>query len=422
MKSYRQLAFMVCLTLGLSSQGLLFADSSLPESKPGLDPVLWAKAQAITRKCLVADTHADTTMRLGDAKFDFGKRNPRGHIDLPKLKEGKVKLQAMAVFTSARTEGPEAVSHAVTAMEKVLETVERFPADLRLARTSSDVEKYWQQGKISLLLTIENGNPVLENRLELLRLYHRLGVRMASLCHMKTNFLCDSSNDDPRHQGLSPWGEKVIREMNRLGMMVDVSHLSDDSVRDILAITGAPLLASHSCCRSLVDIPRNLSDELIIAIAKRGGMIHINFAADYLSSEFETRSKEVRARLKPEIDQLREKFGQDREKLWGEIGKLLEQYPVARPPVEVLVDHIDHVVKVAGIDHAGLGSDFDGISAAPEGINGCQDIPLITYTLLKRGYREEQIRKILGGNFLRYFQAVEKAAAAARPAGTASAR
>jgi membrane dipeptidase len=387
------------------------ADPAVPA---GLDAKLWQRAVALTQSSLVIDTHCDGTGRMEKSGFDFTVWNESGHVDLARMRQGGLDAEFMALFIPPRLEGADAVPEALGQIEAVLEQVERHPARLALARSSADLVRNHRTGKASLCLGMENGTPILPDRLDLLRFFYRQGVRYIGLCHMKSNFLSDSSTDKPQWDGLSPWGETVVREMNRQGIMVDVSHLSDAAVRDILAVSTAPIFASHSDCRALNDVPRNLPDDLIRAIAERGGVIDVNFYPAFLSAEYDRANSERRKRLQPELDKIRPKFHDDLEGYFREVEALNARNPIPRPSVEVLVDHIAHVIEVAGEDHAGIGSDFDGISDLPEGMRGCQDLPRITYHLLKRGFTEAQVQKILGGNFLRFFQAVERASG--RPA------
>jgi membrane dipeptidase len=391
----------------LLAAAVLAADPPVPA---GLDAALWHRAVALTQHSLVVDTHSDATSRMEKPGFDFTVWHEDGHVDLPRMRQGGLDAEFMALYISPRLEGADAVPEALGMLEALMEQVDAHPDKLALARTSQEILRNHQAGKISFCLGMENGTPILKDRLDLLRFFYRQGVRYVGLCHMKSNFLSDSSTDKPLWDGLSPWGETVVREMNRLGMLVDVSHLSDAAVRDILAVSTAPIFASHSGCRALCDVPRDLPDDLIKAIAQKGGVIDVNFYPGFLSAEYNRLNDERRERLKPELDKIRPMFNNDLEGYFHAVAELNAKNPIPRPSVDVLVDHIAHVIEVAGEDHVGLGSDFDGISELPEGMSGCQDLPLITYHLLRRGYTEAQVKKILGGNFLRVFQAVEKAA------------
>jgi membrane dipeptidase len=377
----------------------------------GYEPSLWQRAVRLNRRALVVDTHCDATGRLGKPDYDFAADTPDVHVDMPKMRQGGLDAEFMAAFTAPRHEGAEAVTVALGQLQALQETVDRHAGALVLARTADQIEAAHRSGRLALLASLENGSPVLENRLDLLRLYHRLGVRYIGLCHNKSNFLCDSSTDKPISGGLSAWGRQVVHEMNRLGIMVDVSHLSDDTVRDLFATSAAPVFASHSACRALCPAPRNLPDDLIREIGRRGGVIQVNFYASFLSADYARREEARRASLQPELDKIRALFTTDMDAYFREVQKLYDRHPIPLPAVPVLVDHIDHAVRLAGIDHVGIGSDFDGISAMPEGMRGCQDLPMVTYHLLRRGYAEPDVEKILGRNFLRYMREVEQAAA-----------
>ncbi|NLI48256.1 MAG: membrane dipeptidase [Acidobacteria bacterium] len=387
------------------------AATAVPPAPAGYEAGLWRRAVTLTHRALVIDTHCDATGRMQKAEYNFAADTPEVHVDIPKMRRGGLDAEFMAAFTSPRHEGADAVTEALGQLEALRDTVDRHPGALVFARTAGEVEAAPRAGRLALLASLENGTPILENRLDLLRLYHRLGVRYIGLCHNTSNFLCDSSTDTPTSGGLSTWGRTVVREMNRLGIMVDVSHLADATVRDLFETSQAPVFASHSACRALCNAPRNLPDELIRAIGRRGGVVQVNFYASFLSDEYGRREEERRERLRPEIDRVRALFTTDMDAYFREITRIFKNHPIPPPPVSALVDHIDHVVRLAGIDHVGIGSDFDGISAMPEGMNGCQDLPMVTYHLLQRGYSEPDIEKILGRNFLRYFREVERTAA-----------
>ena len=254
---------------------------------------------------------------------------------------------------------------------------------------------------------MENGGPV-EESLALLRTFYRLGVRYITLTHNGSNPICDSSTDEPRWNGLSPFGIEMVEEMNRLGMMIDVSHISDQAFWDVLKLSKAPVMASHSRVRAICDVPRNLSDDMIRALAAKGGVIQINFYSGFLSPVYQKKYREIRKQLEPDMKRLKEKYKDNENQYWQELFKLWK--PLAPPPpkIDILLEHIDHVVKLVGVDHVGLGSDYDGAGSFPEGLEDISGFPKITYHLLKRGYDPEEIKKILGGNLLRVFTAVEE--------------
>lgn len=411
---FRLTAGLLLLIAGIPAATRAQAPAASPPAEPRAeapDARLWQRAIRLTRQSLVIDSHSDVTSRLQKPDFDFTALHPDGHVDLPRMREGGLAAECFAIFTPPKLEGAEAAVEALGMFEAIHRMLDRRPDQLAIAQSSRDLDENFHRGKVSVIITMENGTPVMENRLDLLQLYYRLGARMIGLCHWKTNILCDSATDKAQWDGLSPWGEKVIREMNRLGIMVDVSHLADETVRDILALTRAPVIASHSCCRALCDSPRNLPDDLIRAISERDGVIQINFYAGFLDKDYETRSDERRKKLQPQIDKIRASFDTDLDGYFRDLQALYAQYPIPVPGVDKLVAHIEHVIRLAGVDHVGLGSDFDGISELPRGMRDCRDLPQITLALLRNGHSEADIKKILGGNFRRVMQAVEKAAA-----------
>jgi membrane dipeptidase len=256
---------------------------------------------------------------------------------------------------------------------------------------------------------MENGGPV-EDDLALLRTYYRLGVRYITLTHNDNNRICDSATDEPEWGGLSPFGIDVVSEMNRIGMIIDVSHVSDDAFFDVIERSKAPVIASHSGCRAICDVPRDLTDEMLAALAENGGVIQIVFYSGFISQRYAEEFEKNRRELEPKFKQIEKETGDDRAEYWRRARKLWYAAMPEAPEIDILIDHIDHAVEVAGIDHVGLGSDYDGAGNFPKGLEDATGYPLITYHLLKRGYREKEIKKILGENFLRVFEQVEERA------------
>lgn len=376
-----------------------------------IDPQLWQKALAIHEKAIVLDTHCDVTMKLFHENFDIAIRHDVGHWDLPRVREGGLDGEFFSIFIPNEKDSLHPAKYALELIDAVYRAVEANPDHIRMAYTSQDIRRLHGEGKIAALMGMENGSPI-EHSLALLRDFYRLGIRYITLTHSKNNDISDSSTDDaPRWGGLSDFGKEVVREMNRLGMMVDISHLSDDAIRDVLNTTRSPVIASHSSARALCDVPRNLPDDLIKAVAANGGVIQINFFSGFLSQAYWDKMMAVSDELKPQIKQLKEKFKDDENAYWKAFGQLFEKYEIPVPDASVIVDHIDHVVKLTGVEYVGLGSDFDGVSSLPKGIEDVSKLPLITYLLLKRGYSEEDIYKILGGNLLRVMEANERYAA-----------
>jgi len=397
------------LFLALFVMGNALPPADAPPQAPS-DDRLWAEALRIHREAIVVDTHSDVTSRMLDEGFDIGRRASDGHMDIPRMKEGGIDAEFFAIYVAARyaREGG-AARRALDMIDVVYRALERYPNDLELALSAADIRRIARAGKIAVLMGIEGGHAI-EDSLGALRMFYRLGVRYMTLTHTNTNNWADSSGDQPRHNGLTEFGRQVVREMNRLGMLVDISHVSDKTFYDVLETTRAPVIASHSSARALTNIPRNMSDDMLRALARNGGVVMVNFGSSFVDQSYTEAVAQRRERLRPQLDALRARYANDPVRLRQETEQLLRAHPVPRPPLSRLIDHIDHIVKVAGIDHVGLGSDFDGVDSLPEGLDDCSKLPLITYELLKRGYREPEIKKILGENFLRVFARAEEVA------------
>jgi membrane dipeptidase len=389
--------------------GLCLAGFALLETGVSGDD-LTARARTLHFSSIVVDTHADTTQRFIDGDFDLGPRNSKGSIDIPRMKEGGLAAIFLSIWIPSKITGPIAVKRALQQIDAVREQVRKHSQDLVLATNAAEVRESRQQGKIALLMGIEGGH-MINSDLNVLRKYAALGVRYVTLTHSGNCEWADSSTDKPVHNGLTDFGKEVIREMNRLGMMVDVSHVSDKTFRDVLSISKAPVIASHSNCRALCDHPRNMSDEMIRALAAKGGVIQINYHVGFLSQEF--RNAE---RSRPEINhsialEVRKRCG-DKEGCQLIEGdritrEYVEQGKLPRVDWTKIIGHIDHAVKVAGIDHVGLGSDFDGANM-PFGMEDVTSLPKITEALLRKGYSEDDVKKILGENTLRVMADVER--------------
>jgi membrane dipeptidase len=371
---------------------------------------LAAHARKLHFSSIVVDTHDDTTQRFLDGDFDLGARHPTGSIDIPRMKEGGLDAIFFSIWIPSKITGPVAVKRALEQIQAIREQVRRHPKDLVLATTADDVRAASKPGKIAVLMGVEGGHMINSN-LSVLRKYSDLGVRYMTLTHSSNCEWADASTDKPAHNGLTDFGKDVIREMNRLGMMVDVSHVNDKTFRDVLGISKAPVIASHSNCRALCDHPRNMSDAMIKALAAKGGVIQINYHVGFLSQEF--RNAE---RANPKINQA---IALEVHKRCGdkEGCQLIEGDRITREYVEqgklprvdwtTIIEHIDHAVKVAGIDHVGLGSDFDGANM-PFGMEDASKVPKITEALLRKGYSEGDVKKILGENTLRLMADVER--------------
>jgi membrane dipeptidase len=368
------------------------------------------RASDLHRRSLVLDTHADTTQQMIYESFDLGARASQGHVDIPRMREGGLDAVFFSIWMPGTLSGPDVVKRSLRQIDAVREQVRRHPQDLVLATTAAEVRKAQEQGKIAALMGLEGGH-MIDDDLGVLRMYAELGVRYLTLTHFQNNHWADSSTAAPEHNGLTDFGKDVVRELNRLGVMVDISHVADKTFYDALEISKAPLMASHSSCRAISDHPRNMSDDMIRALAKKGGVIQINYEITFLSQE---------ARDKKAADGERvENIDQQFDKLCGEntACEIRERERIDREAMErgelpqvswqKIVEHIDHVVKLVGPDHVGLGSDFDGASM-PLGMDDVSKLPRLTEALLEKGYREEDIEKILGGNLLRVMEATER--------------
>jgi len=384
----------------------------------GADPVLWQKALRIHRAAIVVDGHNDITSPMVDEDFDLG-TDSRGKYhkdgdpfgtDISRLKAGGITGEFFSIYVSGSTlKTGGAMRRAMDLIDATYREVERHPKALSMCTSAADIRNAKRQGKVCVLMGIEGGYAI-ENSLYALRDFYRLGVRYMTLTHNVSHDWADAHGDVPKNNGLSDFGKDVVREMNRLGMFIDISHVSEKVMNDVLDVSTAPIIASHSSARALNDHTRNISDAVLRRLAKNGGVIMVNFYPSFLDARTNREENERAARLKPEIDALKAKFKDDPEGFNAAQRKLFAENPIYVTPYTRIVDHIDHIRDVAGIDHVGLGSDFDGIPFLPAGMNGVEDMPLITYEMLRRGYSEADIRKVLGGNFLRAMTQMEKVA------------
>src|SRR5215469_1424019 len=378
-------------------------------------------AAAIHQSALIIDTHADTPQRFLDENFDLGENTPvtDGHIDLGKIKQGNLGAEFFSIWVEPEFKGHYA-KRAMDLIDSVYQQAERHPDKMTMAFTADDIVRAHEQHKFAALMGIEGGHAI-ENDMRLLRDFYRVGVRYMTLTWSNTNEWADSSGDiqDPNvkhHNGMTDFGKDVVREMNRLGMIVDVSHTSDATFYQALLISQAPVIASHSSSRQLTNHPRNMTDDMLHAVAINGGVVMVNFYSAFIDEDYrkaaydpekvKQRDAEVEAFKKAHAHADGSPVAYNDyapiEKKWA------DQFP--RPPLKALIDHIDHIAKVAGVDHVGLGSDFDGVTSLPQGIDSVADLPKITEALYQRGYSREDILKILGGNFLRVMRQVEQTA------------
>jgi membrane dipeptidase len=375
----------------------LFIGCSLftTEDSQANDAKLRERAMKLHREAIVIDTHNDITSPMTDEGFDLGARDTSGKVqtDIPRMKEGGLDAEFFAIYVAAKyaKEGG-AARRALDMIDGVYEQARRHPESLEMAGASDDIRRIHKAGKIAALMGIEGGHAI-EDSLSALRQFYRLGVRYMTLTHTNTNNWADSAggiNNPPekRHGGLSDFGREVVREMNRLGMMVDVSHVSDETFWDVIETTQAPVIASHSSCRALTNVPRNLTDDMLKALAKNRGVVMINFYNGFINTEY----------AKP--------------------GAPAPAKPANAATMDMLIQHFEHAIKVAGIDHVGIGSDFDGVDGMlPGGMEDVSKLPAITYELLKRGYSDADMKKVLGENLLRVMAEVEEAARKAQASG-----
>jgi len=348
------------------------------------------------------DSHIDTAQRVLIDGADLTQRSTVGHVDIPRLREGGVNAPFFALWVPTYYKGSEAVRRTLDLRDAMQSLFDAHPEQIALALTASDVERIVKSGKIAAILTIEGGHQI-DNNLAVLRTYYRLGIRSMTLTHFRNTDWADSSTDQPAHNGLTDFGKDVVREMNRLGMLVDVSHVSDKTFYDVLAVTSKPVIASHSSCRAISGVPRNMTDDMIRALAKNGGVIGINFGEGFLNPKDAELLKAAVASISYNEPSL--------------TGTALDAYAadefhrdmaakLSNATIDDAVAHIEHVVRIAGIDHVGIGSDFDGISAVPQGLEDISKMPALKAALRKKGYNDEQIRKVFGGNTLRLMRQI----------------
>ncbi len=366
------------------------------------------RARQLHIRALVVDTHSDTPQRMVFDGFDLGHRDSDGHVDIPRLREGGLDAPFFSIWVPSSVTGPAAVKRALQQIDAVREQVRKHPSDLMLATTVGDIRAAHQQGKIAALMSVEGGH-MIDDDLGVLRPFAGLGVRYMTLTHFLNNNWADSSTDKPKHNGLTDLGKDVVREMNRLGMMVDISHVSDKTFYDVLAVTKAPVIASHSSCRAICNHRRNMNDDMLRAVAKNGGVVMINFEVSFLSEEHR-KATDVQDMTIIER-QYAEKCGTNLscQILTGnrEVRQKMLEGKLPKVTWEKIIEHIEHVMRVAGVDHVGLGSDFDG-ATMPLGMDDASMLPRITQALLDKGYAEKDIEKILGGNLLRVMEKVEQ--------------
>jgi membrane dipeptidase len=365
------------------------------------------RIEALHREALVWDTHNDLSYRVRYEGLDIGERLPGGHVDIPRLAEGGVDVQTVALYIEnfLYPHPGQCVRQTRELISAMHGAIERNSDRVELARTGADVERIVAAGKIAMPLAIEGGHAI-ENSLEHLREFHAGGVSSMTLTHNVSHGWADSGADEPRWGGLNDLGRDVVREMNRLGMVVDISHVSDEAFFDVLEVTEDPVIASHSGCRALHPHRRNMSDEMLRALAENGGVIGIVFVLNYLTPEYAEAMGELRAVGRPWFRQVSSVEDFDLRITLQHLNQSRGWPLEDRPTIEDVLDHIDHAVGVAGVDHVGLGADMYPRTPSPVGILGVQDYPDLTRGLKERGYSDEAVKKIMGGNFLRVWKQV----------------
>lgn len=389
------------------------------------DGALRARAERLHRQSIVIDTHNDITSPLLEDGFDLAMRGDdpnaktKTHTDLRRMKAGGLGAEFFAVYVGKEfvnkkpAEGGGAARRALDVIDVVKEQIRRHPESLEAASTAADIRRIVKSGKIAALMGIEGGHAI-EDSLPALRMFYKLGVRYMTLTHTNTNDWADSEGDINNssvnhHNGLTDFGRDVVREMNRVGMMVDISHVADKTFYDVIATTRAPVIASHSSARAIANHPRNMSDDMLKAVARNGGVVMVNFYDGFL----DPRKAELALRERSMDDELKAKYPNDPKRAQAEIEAWRKANDPGKTPLSVLMDHIDHIAKVAGIDHLGVGSDFDGVplTGLPVGMEDISKLPTLTYELMKRGYSDADIKKFLGENLLRVMSQVERVAA-----------
>jgi membrane dipeptidase len=357
---------------------------------------------AQTAREIGIDSHIDTAQRVLIDRADISKRSPVGHVDLPRMKEGGVNAAFFALWVPTYYKGAEAIRRTLDLRDAMQRLFDLHPEQIGLALTAADMERITRSQRIAAILSIEGGHQI-DSDLAVLRMYHRLGIRSMTLTHFRNTEWADSSTDKPVNNGLTAFGKEVVREMNRLGMVIDISHVADKTFFDVLAVSDKPVIASHSSCRALSDVPRNMTDDMLRALAKNGGVIGINFGEGFLNPK-------DAEQLMASIQNLTAEPALTGKALDAyaaeEFRKEMRQAKPAFATIDDAVAHIDYAVKIAGIDHVGIGSDFDGISSPPKGLEDISKMAALKAAVKKKGYSDEDVRKIFGANTLRVLREV----------------
>jgi membrane dipeptidase len=379
--------------------------SLLAQTKP--DPA--ARARALQAEVPLVDGHNDFPNQVRErggldlARIDISKPRPELHTDIPRLRQGGVGAQFWSVYVPAAVPGAEAVKRTIEQIDIVHRMSIRYPDVFEVARSADDIERIFKAGRIASLIGVEGGHSI-DSSLGVLRMMYQLGARYMTLTHSRNVAWADSGTDEPKLGGLSPFGEEVVQEMNRLGMLVDLSHVSAETMEDAIRVSAAPVIFSHSSARAIADHPRNVPDGVLRLVAKNGGIVMVTFVPGFVSPEAAKISNLQRA----EIARLEREHPNDPDAVERGLGQWRQGHPAPPATLAQVADHIDHIRKIAGVDHIGIGSDFDGIETTPAGLEDVSKFPDLAAELIRRGYSEDDVRKILSGNILRVMRAVEQ--------------
>jgi membrane dipeptidase len=406
----RNRTFTTALLLPLTLTISIACQQKAPEPTPEVEIDSAAEAQRLAQELLIVDTHIDLPYRLYDSMEDVTVRTEGGHFDGVRAAEGGLDAAFMSIYVPPSYQEKGGARELADELIDLVETIAADAPDMfAVAHSVADVRANFERGVMSLPLGIENGGAI-EDDLGLLQHFYDRGVRYITLAHSEPNLICDSSySEDRRWNGLSPFGRDVVAEMNRLGIMVDISHVTDDTFYQLMEMTDVPAIASHSCARAFTEgFERNMSDDMIATLAENGGVIQIAFAPSFLTQAARDQSEELWPLMRAFMEEHQVGFGSEEFK--QEVARYYEEHPKATVTVADVADHIDHVVQLVGIDHVGLGSDYDGISDTPIGLEDVSAFPNLIEELLRRGYSEEDLRKICSENILRVWSAVEAAA------------
>lgn len=400
-----------CLMIGSGS--FCNAQTKPTQSNTGeYEIVVTRAAQQLHESALVIDGHNDLPWNVRQngsstfEKLDISEPQPKMHTDIPRLRKGGLDVQFWSVWVPVSTmKDGSSLATTLEQIEIVEAMMERYPETFELALTVADIERICSTGKIASLIGVEGGHSI-ENSLQVLRQLYEEGARYMTLTHSASLDWADSATDDRPLGGLNEFGEEVVREMNRLGMLVDISHVSPDCMKDALEISKAPVIFSHSSAKAIADHPRNVPDDVLKLMSDNGGVVMVNFYSGFTVPAAALRGRE-RSKVR---DALEAEYGEDTVKIRAELGKWEIAHPIERGTIHIILDHIDHIAQVAGVDHVGLGSDYDGIPVLPKQLEDVSTYPRITQGLLDRGYSPEDIKKILGGNLMRAFAEAERVA------------